>query len=124
MKQISVAELELTKFKAQPQLVEMYRNGVASLRASGIFHFLRIFARPFTVDRGGNPYSAAYTAAYSEGYNKCLDDIAYFDELYLTEHVGNKAIKANFGGLGIAVAKGDLTEEEAKSYGAKAVKGR
>lgn len=107
-----VEDIELKKFKDTPGAREAYSTGVSLIRKSGIVNFLRIFARPFSVDRGANPHQAAYTAAFTEGYNKALDDLMYFEEMYLTETLGKKKITATFGGIGLALSRGDLTKEE------------
>lgn len=109
---LKVSDIEVAKFKNNPAAKQMYQEGKNLLSSSGIFNFLRIFARPFTRDGGANPYSAAYTAAFCEGYHKCLDDLVYFEEVYLTEPVKGKAVRADFGGLALALAKGDLTEKD------------
>lgn len=110
---VKVEQIELAKFKTSTG-PELYRQAKALLEKSGLITLLRIFARPFTIDRGANPYTAAYTAAFCEGYNKCLDDIMYFDEMFLDEKLGKRNVKATFGALALAVQRGDLTAEEAK----------
>lgn len=106
------ADVELRKLKANGTLVIYFKEGINALKASGIFNLLRMFARPFTTDRGANPYTAAYTAAYAEGYNDALDDLIYFEEKYLVDEVKQKQVSASFGGLNLALKKGDLTVEE------------
>lgn len=107
-----VHEIELKRFKNNVEAIKHYTVGKADILASGIIHFLRIFSRPFTRDGGANPYTAAYNAAFCEGYNKALDDLIYFEEQYLTETPGRKPITATFGALGIALERGDLTEKD------------
>lgn len=109
-----ISSIELSKFKNSVGALDLYRQGKDLLVRSGVINFFRIFSRPFTNDRGANVYQAAYSAAFTEGYNKALDDIVYFDEMYLTEALGKKEIKATFGALGIAIAKGDLTAADIK----------
>lgn len=108
----SIAEVELDKFKNSQEGLSLYLDAKGKLIRSGIINLLRIFARPFTRDGGANPYTAAYMAAFTEGYNTALDDIIYFEELYLKEKLGRKSVPANFGALRIAMAKGDLTEKD------------
>lgn len=93
----------------------MYEQALPLLKQSGLVNLLRVFARPFLTDGGANVYKAASQAGFCEGYNKALDDIIYFEEMYLREELGKKPIKANFGALGIALAKGDLTEKDIKN---------
>lgn len=114
---IDVPQIELRKFKNNDAAKGLYDKGIDLLRSSGIFEFLRVFARPFSPDRGANPHTASYTAAFCEGYHKALDDIYYFKEMFLEEATSQKQIRATFGALGLAVAKGDLTLEEAQKYG-------
>lgn len=112
---VLVQDIELKKFQDSPEAQNSYIDGKNKLLRSGIINLLRIFSRPFTRDNGANPHSAAYNAAFSEGYNKCLDDIVYFEEMYLTQDLGKKPIRATFGALGIALAKGDLTEKDIRN---------
>lgn len=107
-----VQDIELAAFKNNNAAVSLYLEAKEKLRESGIINFLRIFARPYTVDRGANVNSAAYSAAFTEGYAKALDDLMYFDEMYLQEKLGKKKITADFGGVGLALKKGDLTEKD------------
>lgn len=109
---VPVSDIELSKLKNNPSFAELYTEAKNNLVKCGFINFLRIFGRPFTRDMGANPYTSAYLAAFTEGYNKCLDDIVYFDEQYLNEVRGKKAVTANFGALGIALAKGDLTKKD------------
>lgn len=106
------ADVELTRFKNSLDAKNLYLQGIDLLTRSGILGLLRQFARPFSPDRGANPYTSAYLAAHAEGYNQCLDDLMYFDQKYLTEKMKAKEVKADFGGLALAIAKGDLTEKD------------
>lgn len=106
---------ELDKFKKAPEGLVNYSTGRDFLRKSGIFALLRQFARPFSPDNGANPYIAARAAAYSEGYNAALDDLLYFEEKYLTLSGSSKGVVADFGGLALALKKGDLTEKDIKN---------
>lgn len=115
MDSVRVAEVELSRFKNSLEALGAYKEAKALLSKCGIVNLLRIFARPFTSDRGANPYTAAYTAAFCEGYNKCLDDIMYFDEQYLNEVRNRKPVRADFGGLSLALSKGDLTEKDIRN---------
>ncbi len=111
---VEVHDLELTGFKNNISAVTLYREAKVKLKQSGIVEFLRPFARPYTADRGANVYSAAYSAAFCEGYNKALDDLLYFEEQYLDDMGGKKKIAANFGGVGLALKKGDISESDLK----------
>lgn len=106
---------ELERFKKAADALVDYSSGRDFLRKSGIFALLRQFARPFSPDNGANPYIAARAAAYSEGYNAALDDLLYFEEKYLTLGTNSKGIVADFGGLALALRKGDLTEKDIKN---------
>jgi hypothetical protein len=107
-----IQDIELDRFKLNPIAVENYKAGKNMLRESGLPDFLRLFNRPFLYDQGANINIAASTAAFCEGYNKCLDDIMYFEEMYLTEEKAKKDLVPMFGALERAKAKGDLTEKD------------
>jgi hypothetical protein len=118
---MDAGRIELDRFRNSPDSKSLYEQGVMALLRSGILGLLRQFARPFSPDNGANPYIAARSAAYAEGYNQALDDLIYFDQRYLAESLKAKNVRPDFGGLALAVKKGDLTEEEA--YG-KSTKSR
>jgi len=109
---MTAIEIELNRFRGSTDAVRSYTDAKNGLLRSGILGILRQFARPFTRDNGANPYSAAYSAGVSEGYNRCLDDLIYFEEIYLTNTTGKKNVSANFGGYALAEARGDLTKAE------------
>ena len=109
---VDTRSIELRRFRARGDGVAAYQEGLKLLIQSGILGLLRRFSRPFTFDRGANPYSAAYAAGVSEGYNKCLDDLEYFDEQYLQEGLSVKQVRPTFGAEAIALAKGDLTTKD------------
>jgi hypothetical protein len=112
---MSILDIELTKFKNSVKGLAKYKTGIRDLIESGFINFLRIWSRPFTPDKGANVYTSAYTAAFCEGYNKCLDDLVYFEEQYLSPDIPKRDIKPNFGALSIALAKGDLTVEDIRA---------
>lgn len=114
-----VSERELARFRANASAVTAYKEGIHLLRSSGLIDLLRIFARPYTVDGGANPYMAAHNGAKMEGYQQCLDDLIYFEEKYLQEKLSSKLPIADFGGLASAVAQKKITLEEAKKIRSK-----
>lgn len=109
------AEHELTRFKANEIAIDKYKEGLRMLQESGFLNLLRVFARPFSIDRGANPYMAAYNGAMMEGYQQCLDDLIYFEHKHLTSMARVKQPLADFGGLSAAVATGKITKQEADS---------
>lgn len=104
----SVDKVELEKLRNSGAFLNNYAEGKERLAASGLINFLRIFARPFLNDGGANIYGAAHAASFCQGYNQALDDMMYFEELYLSKQPGGKPVVPTFGALGIAMAKGDI----------------
>lgn len=109
---IDVANVELDRFRKDQQATRMYTDGKNLLKASGLFNLLRQFGRPYSIQGGANVYQSAHAAAHSEGYNKALDDLMYFEEKYLAETLGARPVVADFGGRALALSKGDLTMED------------
>lgn len=107
-----VAELELKRFRENSNARSLYSQARDLLVRSGFLNFLRSFARPYAINQGANPYQSAYMAAFCEGYQKCLDDILYFEDLYLNDLPRAKPIKPEYGALEIALSKGDLKKGE------------
>lgn len=106
------AKLALDELKNNPNFSENFDQGIALLRRSGIFDFLRTFARPFIVDAGKDIASAASQASHSNGYHNALDDLIYFKQLYIKPEESRRNIRLDFGGIKTAIAKGDLLESE------------
>lgn len=109
---VDVVDIEFERFKNNGTARQMLSEAVVKLRDSGFVAFLRTFARPFAINQGANPYQSAYMAAFVEGYNKALDDIMYFEELYCNDLSKFKKVKADFGALKLALDKGDLTKKD------------
>jgi len=111
---LDVAKLELKALKDSPAFLKNYKSGIQALAGSGVIGFLRTFARPFLYDGGADLNRAAASAAYSAGYHAALDEILYFNELYMTESKEHKKTPLDFGGRKIALARGDLLEGDFK----------
>jgi hypothetical protein len=96
----------LERFKNDPVAVKELLEGIQKLKSSGIGNLLRMFGRPYAIDRGKDVQASAYLAAFCEGYNKCLDDLLFFEEMYLTEYVQPKSgLSPTFGALEILKQK-------------------
>lgn len=106
-----IGDIELKRFIEDPHRSQAYREGRNLLKLSGIFNFLRIFSRPYDPTGGSNVYRSAYSAAYTEGYNKCLEDLEYFEEKYLQITPSSQGLKADFGARRLLAERGDLMEE-------------
>lgn len=113
---ISVAEIELKKFKDSKDALATYLEGKMWILKSGIINLLRTMARPVCLERGTNPNTGAYMAAFMEGYHKALDDLMYFEEIYMSEKTPKAKVQPMFGALEIAMSKGSVTKEEYKKY--------
>lgn len=109
-----IAYLETQALRNNPAFIKSYTTGMESLAKSGIFSFLRSFARPFLYDGGSDVQRTAAAAAYNAGYHAALDDLIYFKELYLVESSDKKKVTLDFGGRKLALAKGDLLDGDLK----------
>jgi hypothetical protein len=107
-----LGEIELKKFVSDAHRQKRYTDAVEALVDAGIVALLRRFGRPYTPDGGANPYAAAYSAAFCEGYNKALDDLMYFDEQYIAPSVKSGKMTATFGALELALSRKDITPKE------------
>lgn len=117
---VNVQMIEYERLKKDTARQIQYSQGVMLLKQSGIFNFLRIFARPFQRDGGANLNMAAYSAGYTEGYHQALEHLEYFEELYLANAgEGKKAPVADFGGLHLAKLRGDITDKDIETHGKK-----
>lgn len=107
-----IERLALEELKNNPNFIKNYGEGIALLKKSGIFDFLRIFSQPVLKDGGRDIASAAAQAAHSNGYNKCIDDLTFFNELYLKPVDARKTTRLDFGGRALAIARGDILPGE------------
>lgn len=103
---------EYDRLVNNPEFVTQYETLRSILLRSGFINFLRVFNRPFSTDGGTDVQRAAAQAHFCAGYNQALDDIMYFKELHMAEVVSGKEVPINFGAIGIALAKGDITKED------------
>ena len=89
---------------------ELYSTGMSFIYRSGLLTALKEFGRP-VVGRNDSVTAQAYEAARAYGYQQCLDDLLYFRERYIDNQPEIK-VKADYGGLDLAVERGDITEGE------------
>lgn len=112
---LQIERVELEALRGDAGFLQKYSALKELLRSSNIINILRQFGRPIISDGGSNIYRTATQAAFSSGYNQALDDMLYFKELYLQEASTKPSdVRAHFGAIGIAVTKGDLTQEDLK----------
>lgn len=92
-----------------------YTLALSHLYKSGVLEALRTLGRVQPVNNMSINYLAEQTeqAAFSRGYNKALDDLLYFRELYIDSKEEPSKLRADFGGFDDAINKGLLTETEA-----------
>lgn len=103
---------ELDRIKGNPNVIEAYRTGLNALFNSGVIDFLRAIGRPTRHKNGENHIVMASEAAWSSGWNDCLDNLLYLEDRYLTEQVPVESLRMDFGSLDRSEAKGDLTKDE------------
>lgn len=101
----------LQALREKDGFLALYNSGMSALYQSGIFEFLRERARPGIKGLGSDIQALATSAAYSAGYNDAIEDLLNFRDLWFD--TVNTKIPMNFGAVDLALAKGDLTEEEA-----------
>jgi len=107
------AKVELEYLKKNPDFHVEYDKLIQAFRKSGLLNFLRSVAHCYLFDGGMNPTRAAAEASYNAGYHKCLDDIMYFQEEFLTESAGKtKRVPMDFGGRRLALSRWDLLESD------------
>lgn len=111
-----IAKLELKTLIGSKSFMTHYANAKLALKDSGIVPFLRIFSSPQLLDGGENKDKASAEAAFCAGYNKCLNDILYFNELHAQPEANRKDIKPTFGALERMVDRGDITQEEYEQH--------
>lgn len=110
---MSILDLELSKLRDSASFISLYQRGMGALYDSGIFNFLREKGKArIPSDGGTNIQMLATQAARSAGYNEALDDLFYFVQIHF-EDKSPKQPDISLVGVEMALAKGDITEEEA-----------
>jgi hypothetical protein len=105
---------ELRELKGDSQSEALYLEGRNKLVNSGVFNALRALGRPTRYEGGKDVQQMASEAAWSSGWNDCLDSLLHFYEFYLPPEAPSLGdTQADFGALDLAVERGDLTKEEA-----------
>lgn len=104
---------EILELRGDESAYALYVEGIQKLRASGYLNALRAVARPTRYHNGKDPNVMASEAAWSAGFNDCLDSLQHFKELYLDDSLSAKPQVVDYGALDLAVERGDLTQEEA-----------
>ena len=108
------AKERLENLKSSGTLLGMYNDAMIKLRDSGVLEILKERGRVMPISSATPNYVdvQAASANQSIGYNQALDDLYYFRETFL-EPKNETQARFDFGALDRAVAKGDMTKEEA-----------
>jgi len=107
---------ELRELQGDEQAKTTYIEGRNKLITSGVVNALRAIGRPTRYDSGKDINQMASEAAWSSGWNDCLDSLIHFHEMYLPDEetiAASAQQPPDFGAIDLAVARGDLTKEEA-----------
>lgn len=103
---------ELRELKGDQQALQLYIEGMAKLRASGVLNALRALGRPVRHNTGKDPNQMASEASWSAGWNDYQDALMHFQEMYLDDPVMDNPGPADFGAVEVALERGDITKEE------------
>ena len=100
-------------FKQNPDIFDTFLRALSTLRSTGVLEMLRERGQVRAASENSPNYVAAQAnrASWSLGYNRALDELVYFRELFLTETTTVQPPPA-FGSLERALEAGDLTEDE------------
>lgn len=104
---------ELDRLIGNQNAIAALRTGVSALFSAGILDAIRMLGRPRRIKEGENQTVMASEAAWSSGWNDCLDTLLYFEEMYLAPDKTVPDVRMDFGALDRAVAEGNITKEEA-----------
>ena len=107
-------------FQENSALLSVLQEGVAIVARTPIFEFLRLRGLPELINDGANPQVMATQAAFSAGYQACLEDLLYFKEKHVDIMPQAQMPRiADFNAIDLAMKRGYLTEEEADECRAK-----
>lgn len=106
----------LARWYRSEAAVGKYGQALLALEDTGALNLLRRMGVPTLINNGSDVNATAAQAAWSNGYQTCLDHIETFVticESYNKKPSDQTSIVPDFGGLREAVSKGDLTAKEA-----------
>lgn len=103
---------ELSTIKNNPEAVKLYQTGMSNLYQAGVLTFLRTFGRVFRSPKA-NMEEAALDGAYAAGFQDAIDTLMNFKEYFLDPKPNVSTLRRDYGGANVALARGDLTENEA-----------
>ena len=98
--------------KNDKSFAERYTRAMSELYNIKVLEFLRLKAAPQIISLGADVNVMATQAARSAGYNECLDDLSTFLE-FLQPLLSERKLNPDYGGLDIALERGDLNQKEA-----------
>lgn len=104
-------------FKDRPDIFDSFLRALSTLHSTGVIEMLRERGQVRPTAENSPNYQAAQAAKanWSLGFNRAIDELIYFRDLFLSDNTTNTQPPPEFGSLERAVEVGDLTEEEANA---------
>lgn len=105
-------EKEIALLVNNEETLPLYLEGMSALHRSGVFAFIRSFGRVYRTPKASID-EMALDGAYAAGFQDALDLLFNFKEKVLDPKPTLSGLRPDYGGLNLALKRGDLTEEEA-----------
>lgn len=109
-------QLDIEKIRTNPTILLNFQNAVQTLRENLVTYVIRALGRPVR-DHKSTPDFLASEAAYSAGWNDCLDTLLNFEETVLRKTPTQHKLSADYGARRTLLERGDITLEEFNQLG-------
>lgn len=100
----------LKQIKANPSFLGIYMQALGMLKQSGILEHLQEIGKPRIIEMGKDINMQATQAAWSAGFNDCLELLTNFKEIHF--EATKEQLQPLYGANKMALERGDLTQEE------------
>lgn len=113
---LNILDKQINNWLKNEVRVNKYISGLQLLEESGIFNILQRIGIPSFINNGYHVQEMASQAAFSSGFQTCLEQLRHFREVYTeAKEVAQTAVgKPNFNGDNLALIRGDLRKEDIK----------
>lgn len=108
----TVHDIELRALMGSSNFTKNYSTALDALKKSGILIFLQKWGNCPAHVPNRDIQQAAMDAAHISGYQKCINDILYFTEIYQASKDASGNIRPTYGGLELMFQRGDISKEE------------
>ena len=109
---MSITREIIDEFLSNDNKVSDFRTGIMLLKRSGFLDLVRRLGHPNVINNGSDIYAMAHEGSWSNGFQTGINQIEFFEKLYVLNQTENPVINPTFGGETIAKREGYLSQKE------------